>query len=276
MSRDAERIDEEIAGAGRPQRPRSLSGAYLQQAVDALSDAADPVALYRHWRERPPTTEPLTTLVAEAAQMTHVAFCRTAVLFAALAAEAYVNEFLAVHMDDAEFVRCERKPTIEKYKKWTKRAYGEIVFVADREPIPDIAELFRVRDRLVHPKPSFGDSSVLEPSDEFRRLFAPPKAAHFIVMVGGAAALMMRRAYGFDYVDPVAETVWQGRQVLYDHAASLAGIPPIEADRQQTLFPQAWGLAIIRQQRSGVADMPELSVNRIMRAKKERAAKRDK
>jgi hypothetical protein len=264
MDRDEQRIEEEIAGAVRPERRRSLSSGYLRQAVDALSEAGDPSVLYRHWRDRPPTTEPLITMVADAAREAHVTFCRTAVLFAALAAEAYVNEFLAVHMDDEEFARRERAPTVEKYKKWTKRAYGQTIFATDREPIPELVELFQVRDRLVHPKPGFGDGGLFEPSVEFRALFAPPRAARFIVAAGGAASVMMRRSYGFDYVDPVAEAIWQGRETLYQHATEIANAPTIDAIDPMPLFARALERSVSKQKAAGLADIPELSVNRIL------------
>jgi len=50
MNRDAERIEEEIAGAVRGLRPRSLASDYLRQAADALDAAVEvmqaaPVAL---------------------------------------------------------------------------------------------------------------------------------------------------------------------------------------------------------------------------------------
>jgi hypothetical protein len=270
MRRDEERINEEIAGVVRPGRPRSLSGAYLSQAVDALSDAGNPAALYRHWRERWPDDRKLQLTVLNAVQMEHVAMCRTAVLFAALAAESYVNEFLAVHLDDEEFRKREKRPTVEKYEKWTARAYGQVIFIPGRGHLEEIAALFNVRDRLVHPKPGFGAASLLEPSDEFRELFAPTKAASYIVTVGGAASVLMRRAYGFDHVDDVAEPVWQGREAIEEYARRITTLPAHDASAEPPLYAQAWERAVAKQKASGLADIPDLSINRLRRAKEER------
>ena len=270
MRRDEERINEEIYGVFRPRPPRSLSGAYLRQAVEALGDAGNPVALYRRWRDRWPTNRVLELGVINAAHMEHVAMCRTAVLFAALAAESYVNEFLAVHLSDEDFAECERQPTVEKYEKYTAVAYGEPLFIRGRGPLETLDELFEVRNRLVHPKPGFGAATLLEPSDEFRRLFAPDKTASYIVTVGGVASVLMRRAYGFDHVDDAAEPVWQGQAAIYQFANRIARLPAHDVKPERPLYAQAWEAAVEKQKASGLADIPELSVNRLRRAREER------
>jgi len=270
MRRDEERINEEISGIERPSRPRSLSGAYLAQAVDALGDAGNPVALYRHWRDRWPRDLKLQLAILNGVQMQHVGLCRTAVLFAALAAESYVNEFLAVHLNDDDFRKCERRPTVEKYEKWTALAYGEPIFIPGRGQLEEIAALFNVRNRLVHPQPGFGAATLLEPSDEFRQLFAPTKTASHIVTVGGAASVLMRRAYGFDHVDEVAEPLWQGREALHEYAERITSLPTHDAVPEQALYAQAWDLAVEKQKASGLADIANLSINRIRRTKVER------
>lgn len=76
------------------------------------------------------------------------------------------------------------------------------MFFVDREGYQPIVDLLKLRDRLVHPKPGFGVSGHLgEPDTDFERLFAMPKVAEYIVMVGGSADLLMPRAYGFESVD---------------------------------------------------------------------------
>jgi hypothetical protein len=53
-NRDAERIEDEIAGAERPERQLGLSCEYLLQALDGLHAAGDPAHLFTHWRRFPP------------------------------------------------------------------------------------------------------------------------------------------------------------------------------------------------------------------------------
>lgn len=95
VSRDAERIEEEIAGAVRGLRPRSLASDYLRQAADALDAAGDPGHLYREWRGSVPPRPFGFEMMRRWARAERFERARTSVLFCALAAEAYVNEFLA-------------------------------------------------------------------------------------------------------------------------------------------------------------------------------------
>jgi hypothetical protein len=98
VDRDSERLEEEIAGVERPERDVGLSGEYLLQALDGLHNAGDPAHLYAHWRRfPPPDPEKVEADMRAAARRARIRAARTAVLFAALAAESYVNEFLSVH-----------------------------------------------------------------------------------------------------------------------------------------------------------------------------------
>lgn len=76
------------------QRPATLSATYLSQAVDAFGMTNDPPTLYTYLygRDLDPTGRALA--VIEAGRVRLICSMR-AVLFAALAAESYVNEFLA-------------------------------------------------------------------------------------------------------------------------------------------------------------------------------------
>src|SRR4051794_26043216 len=122
-SRDAIRLEEEIAGAVRPSRRPTLAGDYLLQAFDAFQQAGDPAHLYEHWRGHPPP-DPKTVAakMRSAARRVRIKAARSAVLFCALSAEAYVNEFLEVCGVLDEW---DREPTPRKYLKGTQAAYGE-------------------------------------------------------------------------------------------------------------------------------------------------------
>ena len=126
----------------------------------------------------------------QAAQRARIRAARDAVLSAAFAGEAYVNEFLAAHgvLDEWDFER-----TTTKFLKGTAAAYGSPLFFADREAYPVLVDLYQLRDRLAHPKPGFGIEHIrFDAAEQYDSLFALPKVAEYIVMVGGAAELLVR------------------------------------------------------------------------------------
>jgi hypothetical protein len=131
--------------------------------------------------------------MTQAARRTRLRAARNAVIYAALSAEAYVNEFLAAHdaLDDWD-----REPMHRKFLKGTEAAYGSPLFFADREAYPEIVELVKLRDRLAHPKPGFGVAGVrFEADEKYARLFSLPRIAEYIVMVGGAGDLLVPRLW---------------------------------------------------------------------------------
>jgi len=268
-NRDADRIEEEIAGAERPGRDAGLSGDYLLQALEALDEAGDPSVLFAHWRRFPPK-DPAAVRgqMRTAARRARIRATRTAVLFAALAAESYVNEFLNAH---GVLDKWDREPTHRKYLKGTAEAYGSPLFFADREAYPIIVDLFKLRDRLVHPKPGFGVAGTTgEPDANFARLFAMGKVAEYVVMVGGSAELLMRRAYGFDSVEVIGTAIWRGRPVIRNYAKRHARLPAWNAPSERPLFRQA-GDHVMAMPR--VADIPGDWWTRLRDARQRRAAK---
>ena len=265
-NRDAERIDEEVAGIERPERHAGLSGEYLLQALDGLHDAGDPAHLFAHWRRFPPEDPgKVENEMRTAALRARIRAARTAVLFAALAAESYVNEFLHAH---GALEKWDREPTHRKFLKGTHEAYGSQLFFIDREGYQPIVDLLKLRDRLVHPKPGFGVSGHLgEPDTDFERLFAMPKVAEYIVMVGGSADLLMPRAYGFESVDVAGVVIWRGRSVIREYAQRHTKLPAWDAPAERPLFRQAgdYVMAI-----PGLPDAPGTSWTRLREARQQR------
>jgi hypothetical protein len=103
-----------------------------------------------------------------------------------------------------------------------------------------IVELFQLRDRLVHPKPGFGVTPVHgQPSTDFEQLFSMPKVAEYIVMVGGSADSLTRRAYGFDSIDVAGTTIWRGRTVIREYAKRHTKLPSWNDPPERKLFRQA-------------------------------------
>ncbi len=270
-NRDSERLEEEIAGVERPERGVGLSGEYLLQALDGLHDAGDPAHLYAHWRRfPPPDPKKVEADMRAAARRARIRAARTAVLFAALAAESYVNEFLSVHGVLAEW---DREPTHRKFLKGTHKAYGSSLFFADREPYPVIVELFKLRDRLVHPKPGFGVTAVHgQPSTDFEQLFSMPKVAEYIVMVGGSADLLMPRAYGFESIEVAGTVIWRGRSVIREYAKRHTKLPSWDDPPERKLFRQAGDHVMAMPK---LPDAPGASWTRLREAREQREAAAD-
>src|SRR5690348_15461252 len=79
------------------QRPATLSSTYLSQAVEAFGLTNDPPTLYTYLHGRADLDRTGQALAAIEAARVRLNCSMRAVLFAALAAESYVNEFLAAH-----------------------------------------------------------------------------------------------------------------------------------------------------------------------------------
>jgi hypothetical protein len=91
---------------------------------------------------------------------------RTSVLFCALAAEAYVNEFLAAFaLSKTRLKELDWVSTVRKYTHGTSEAYGETLFRDGDEATPVLRKPFELRHLLVHPKSGFGQPALLEPED---------------------------------------------------------------------------------------------------------------
>lgn len=117
--KDEKRIQEERAGVIRP-APATLAPAHLAQALNALDDACTPESLKnqrRTWPLKPDASPAAWRTLAEIRQRE---FCCAATLLVACAAEAFVNDFLSVHlkpqMTEKEFTRVDRYwATTRKY-----------------------------------------------------------------------------------------------------------------------------------------------------------------
>jgi hypothetical protein len=79
---------------------------------------------------------------------------RRCVLFSALAAEAFINSFIAVTLPKRDRERIDRKRTVDKYALGPKLAVDEdLSDLEKREELTVLERLFTIRNRLVHPKP---------------------------------------------------------------------------------------------------------------------------
>lgn len=195
----------------QPER-RSLAGAYLDQAADALHASGSSDALYgdvRHSAEV--VAHALSQLLAPNKRLE---FSRTAVLFAAIAAEAYINAFI---FEPGRFARPDREaldrlPTIDKFVL-APRLAGITPMRRGREPITTLKTLFDLRNALVHPKPELMErgSVISEEPHGFDR-FNPEAAAQVIVAVSDAALKLALATKA--QADFTALLFWDGRHKL--------------------------------------------------------------
>lgn len=238
MSRDVERIEEEIAGAVRGLRPRSLASDYLRQAADALDAAGDPGHLYRKWRDSMPPRPLGFEMIRRWARSERFERARTSVLFSALAAEAYVNEFLAAFaLSKTRLKELDGLSTVRKYTNGTSEAYGETLFRDGDEATATLRRLFDLRHLLVHPKPGFGHPPLLEQEDPaLEDRFALPELAEYVVIVGGCADLMTWRAYGYGTPDVPGTMLWRARDAVRQFADERRELPEPDAEPRPSLW----------------------------------------
>jgi hypothetical protein len=167
----------------------TIAGAHLSDALDALRASGSTDGLYdEHTREAPRSdqTSEWLSLVEDEAVAMRVILSRRALLYAAFAAEAYVNEFLWQHFDGTDRETLDRLPTVEKYVLLPRLARGTAVVTRGRLPGQQLKWLFQRRDELVHPKPG-GRVKHLDHHPEDHN---PRAAAESIVAVADAAALL--------------------------------------------------------------------------------------
>jgi hypothetical protein len=272
VSRDAERIEEEIAGAVRGLRPRSLASDYLRQAADALDAAGDPSHLYRKWRGSMPPRPLGFGMMRRWARAERFECARTSVLFCALAAEAYVNEFLAAFaLSKTRLKELDGVSTVRKYTHGTREAYGATLFRDGDEATPVLRRLFALRHLLVHPKPGFGQPALLDPEDPaLEERFALPELAEYVVIVGGCSDLMAWRAYGYGMPDVPGTMLWHARDAVRQFAAERRALPEPDAEPRQSL----WELVHAQfDALRPLPDHPDTSWTRIREARMTRDAK---
>lgn len=204
--------------------------------MDELHDAGNPAVLYPHGGgPREDTGGALLNLMAFHNRVTH---CRTSALFSALAAESYINEFLGVHFKGKDLEAVDRFTPVNKYVLGTRLALGKPMFRRGDEPMQTIAALFKLRDKLVHPKPGFGPAALSEKFGEFEAQFTPSAISNYIVMVAAAGKILVSRAYGPKEWDAYADVAWQGREVIWAYANRTAKVPTPDSEPEPTLWAQ--------------------------------------
>jgi hypothetical protein len=213
----------EPAEADLPEWKPTLTGAYLYQAAEALDAAGDPdrVAPKIDVEGGPIGAMSRALGRAKAARMR---YCRTSILFSALAAEAYINQYLSAKLSSSDFDAVDRMSTVDKYVIGPRTSGAGTLFRRDGRIVPQLRELFRLRHRLVHPKPGVGPA--FEGPDPHETEFSASVAGDCLLAVSAAAVVVVREIYSpTAYVTPAAE-LWFGRDIVREHARLAASPLP--------------------------------------------------
>lgn len=230
-------------GPSAEPRPVTLASSYLFEALEAIEAAGSSEALYapavRAAASRARESGWLLTVQRDAAEL-RIRYSRNAMLFAAFAAEAYVNEFIGQHFAGKDYDAVERFSTIDKYVLAPRTALGREVLPRDREPVQTLRKLFRHRDVLVHPKPGAGLPDQIRTTGYPRRIAADPvynpsEAAAMVLAVAEAADIIVREGELGSGFDAHARVVIRGRAALERYASQATdALPPPDAPRHGT------------------------------------------
>ena len=109
---------------------------------------------------------------------------KASVIFSALAAEAYANEFLTATCAAADAAAVDRLPTSEKVLLAPRLSGSTSVLERGKEPHQTISRLFKVRNLLVHPTAQGYSALVLDDlTDRDEADLGPAAAGEYLVAV---------------------------------------------------------------------------------------------
>jgi hypothetical protein len=227
----------------------SFAEEYLDQAVSALHASGSSDMLYGEGRNSLDVFERAADIWD--APTRRLGYARTAILFAAISAEAYVNAFI---MEPGRFSATdagaiERLSTVDKFVL-APRLVGHDVFDRGREPITSLKTLFDLRNALVHPRPeAFSAGADFTEPHGFDRL-NPEVAARMIAAVAHGAWLLTSPPFG----EPSSTTslYHQGRNKLKAYGkAARAHLATATDPPKEPLYGQLLRAAARKQRRDG-------------------------
>ena len=219
------------------------SGAYIRQAARELRAAGDPKVLWdniSHVYEGSLILGRVERVVQASTQrLWHL---RTAVLYAALSAEAYANEFLAHVLTPGEIQEVDRMPVIEKLSKGPSWADLTSPLSRGTAPLQAVQQLIDLRDALAHPRPGQIPAHAASVTAEDEKRLGPPAVGRYIVAVAQVMELL-------DDLRPPPVFYRSGRllaqhpEVLQQHlhqvGETILRVPQESADRPIDLFELA-------------------------------------
>jgi hypothetical protein len=177
-------------GSGPPRTRGSQSTGYLNQAAEALTNAADPHFLYS---EVPTYLEgsifaPHQHSIDAGNRRLRV--LRSSVLYSALAAESFANELLRDLLDPAEAEAVDRLPTPEKLLLGPRMANIPPPLSRGSEPAQTVFKLFAVRNALVHPRPGGYSTLIQDVGERDERDLGPTAAGRYLLKVAEVIVLL--------------------------------------------------------------------------------------
>jgi hypothetical protein len=136
-----------------------LAGDFLRQALAALIDTGRPTKLGINYGTPPSkigSRHVAEALVrSEGAKRERLSLSRNAVLFAAFAVEAGANYYIAVALPE-DLEQLDGLKTVDKLLIAPRLATGGPLFRLGRVPTDGVVAMFKLRNRIVHPKPGKG------------------------------------------------------------------------------------------------------------------------
>jgi hypothetical protein len=184
--------------------------------LDALRDSASSDRLYREVSDlhKDSLLEGLQHgLNALNARMRYL---RSSVLFSAMAAEAYANEFLAAFLSAKDLEAVDRLRSSDKLLLGPRLCREQDVLERGAEPHASLTALFDTRNRLIHAKPGRFAGYVGQGYEEDENLYGPEKAVRFLVAVAHAAVLLHPLRPDRPFAMPFSD-IYEHRAVLERH-----------------------------------------------------------
>lgn len=161
-------------------------------ALAALDQAVDPVVVYDLPRGETPSRFEIEIGRIDAIFRWR-RYLRHPVLFAAIAAEGFVNEFLAGHLTKTAFRRVDRLTPVDKYTKGTAAAIGRPLFAPDDDLIVKLDRLAKLRNALAHPKVGYGFIGSHD-DENWDADYLPASTIDLIVAVAEASEILAEHA----------------------------------------------------------------------------------
>jgi hypothetical protein len=195
----------------------------LSQALDALASASSAPVLYSDPEDYyiGSMLEPIQRRLS--AQHRRLGFLRSTVLFAALSAEAYANEFLEATQSRADADALDRLAPPEKLLIGSRLVDDAPALERGKAPMQDLVRLFEVRNALVHPRRS-GCRSVAayahNVEDRDTQLVGPTAAVCYLVAVAQVTVLLEPCRPGLSKIGE-ANRIAEHRTVLDEHVRIL-------------------------------------------------------
>lgn len=231
----------------------SLAGSYLLHALGEFRNAGSAETLYRElppWYSDEGILTPLQRNVS--ALDLRLQHLRATVLFTALAAEGYANEFLAAFLSGQALRGADRLPTVDKFVLGPGLAGLKSPIEYGSEPGQSLVALFKARNALVHTSLEPGIYAIELEADDTRP-YEPRCAARYLIQVARAVVLPHSQRHDRPILFP-ANRIWEERDVLEHHVdvigSGLLDIPPQDAEPIRDLMAQMHDRARQKAQRA--------------------------